>query len=161
LNDGVKGFVSAHEDMRQFSDLGAVDEGGVRIYTPSARYLFAMKCMAMRVGEGAHDRDDIEFPAQEIGIQETDTALDIIAAFYPTARISTKVAFDVQETMEKMAERYVKKSLGAGNQRKISDRPSCEVAQNKLGRGFSPLSSCYDRNPRRIGRGFKPELVLQ
>jgi hypothetical protein len=101
LNDGVKGFVSANEDMQQLG-LDAGNKGGVRIYTPSAKYLFAMKCMAMRSEEGAHDRGDISFLAREAGIKDTDTALDLVASFYPTTRIPAKVAFGVQEIMERL-----------------------------------------------------------
>jgi hypothetical protein len=105
LNDGVKGFVAANEDMRPFRSPDVEKEGGIRIYTPSAEYLFAMKCMAMRAGEGAHDLADIEFLADAAGIKSTDAALELVASFYPAARIPAKVAFGVQEIMERMAEK--------------------------------------------------------
>jgi hypothetical protein len=105
LNDGVKGFVAANEDMQLFSDFNAEKEGGVRIYTPTAEYLFAMKCMAMRPEseDGSHDISDIEFLARAAGIQDAETALELIASFYPSARIPPKVAFGVHEIMERLA----------------------------------------------------------
>jgi hypothetical protein len=105
LNDGVKGFVAANEDMRPFlSDAKTGKEGGVRIYTPSAEYLFAMKCMAMRSAseDGSHDISDIEFLAKTTGIRDAEAALKLVASFYPAARIPAKVAFGVQEIMERL-----------------------------------------------------------
>ena len=113
LNDGVKGFVSATEDMQLFSDFDAEKEGGVRLYTPSAEYLFAMKCLAMRpeAESGSHDIKDIEFLAKATGIRDTEAALRIVQSFYPTERIPAKVAFGVQEIMERIA------SNSRGNER--------------------------------------------
>jgi hypothetical protein len=105
LNDGVKGFVAASEDMRRLPDFNAEKEGGVRIYTPSAEYLFAMKCMAMRPEDSSRDFADIEFLAKEAGIRDAETALELVASFYPTARIPVKVSFGVQEIMERVAEK--------------------------------------------------------
>jgi hypothetical protein len=75
------------------------------IYTPTPEYLFAMKCMAMRAEgiERAHDISDIEALAQEAGIADAATALLLVEAFYPAARIPTKVRFGIEEIMENMA----------------------------------------------------------
>jgi hypothetical protein len=104
LNDGVKGFVSSNEDMRPLDDFNAETEGGVRLYTPSAEYLFAMKCMAMRpeAKDGSHDISDIEFLAGAAGIQDAQSALELIESFYPRAQIPAKVAFGVEEIMERI-----------------------------------------------------------
>jgi hypothetical protein len=61
--------------------------------------------MAMRPEseDGSHDLSDIEFLAKAAGIQDTEAALELIASFYPSARIPPKVAFGVQEIMERMA----------------------------------------------------------
>ncbi|MDR2113240.1 MAG: nucleotidyltransferase [Candidatus Accumulibacter sp.] len=121
LNDGVKGFVASNEAMRLFSD--ATDEkGGVRIYTPSVEYLFAMKCMAMRLEGDAHDLSDIEFLADVAGIKDADSALDIVASFYPSARIPARVTFGVREIMERMAE-------NAGNLKHIESAKMVETEQ--------------------------------
>ncbi|MDR3087337.1 MAG: nucleotidyltransferase [Azoarcus sp.] len=107
LNDGVKGFLSAHEQMRALDDFAPEGEtGGIRIYTPSPEYLFAMKCMAMRPEgmDGSHDFSDIEFLAGEAGIRDAESALKLIEAFYPASRIPARVAFGVAEIMGRMAE---------------------------------------------------------
>ena len=79
-------------------------EGGLRIYTPTPQYLFAMKCMAMHAEgiEGSHDISDIKALAVAAGIRSADEALDLIASFYPTSRIPAKRQFGVQEIMEQL-----------------------------------------------------------
>jgi len=116
LNDGVKGFVSSHEAMQPLPEFNAEKEGGIRIYTPAPEYLFAMKCMAMRKDfDDVHDIEDIEFLADVANIKDVDSALKIIESFYPAERIPAKVAFGVQEIME----------------RKLAARQSVEVAEKK------------------------------
>ncbi|MCL2831185.1 MAG: hypothetical protein FWD77_10730 [Betaproteobacteria bacterium] len=107
LNDGVKGFTSANENMRLMERFDASDSGGLRIYTPAPEYLFAMKCMAMRPEgiEGSHDISDIESLADIAGIRDAEMALNIVESFYPASRIPPKVRFGVEEIMERMAKR--------------------------------------------------------
>jgi hypothetical protein len=102
LNDGVKGFTSSNERMQLMTGFSGSPEGGVRIHTPTAEYLFAMKCMAMRPEgiEGSHDISDIRALALVAGITTAEQALDLVAGFYPAARIPPKVKFGVQEIME-------------------------------------------------------------
>lgn len=104
LNDGVKGFTSSHEQMRLMEDFEASPTGGLRIYMPTPEYLFAMKCMAMRPEglEGSHDISDIEALADEAGIEDAQTALSLVEAFYPASRIPPKVRFGVEEIMERV-----------------------------------------------------------
>jgi hypothetical protein len=63
--------------------------------------------MAMRPEglDGLRDISDIEFLAGEIGIQNSDSALALIEEFYPRSRIPAKVAFGVQEIMERIVRR--------------------------------------------------------
>ncbi|MBI4968789.1 MAG: hypothetical protein HZC25_11795 [Rhodospirillales bacterium] len=104
LYEGVKGFLSAHEKLETLPIDGIE---GVRIYVPTAQYLFAMKCMAMRLDgiEGSHDIADIENLAPLAGIETARQALDLIADFYPQERIPAKVRFGVEEIMERLAQR--------------------------------------------------------
>jgi len=118
LNDGVKGFLSAHEKMRLMMEFSDTVSGGLRIHTPAPEYLFAMKCMAMRtetVGN-VSDKLDIEALAHEIGIKDARTALEIVESFYPPSGIPPKVRFGVEEIMEKMQERR-----GAGAQAAVPE----------------------------------------
>lgn len=109
LNDGVKGFTSAHEEMLPMEGFDAPgDGGGLRVFRPSAEYLFAMKCMAMRPegADGSHDISDIEALAVQAGIQTAEDALAIVESFYPAKRIPPKVLFGVVEIMERMETRH-------------------------------------------------------
>ena len=103
INDGVKGFLSANEEVARME---AFDNGeaGLSIFVASPRYLFAMKCLAMRVGEAGHDgdREDIENLAELAGVRTTQEAMDLISSFYPDNQVSEKVQFGVEEIMEKI-----------------------------------------------------------
>jgi hypothetical protein len=110
LNDGVKGFLSSHEKLQSFGSFDASPAGGLRLYTPTPEYLFAMKCMAMRPEgiDGSHDISDIETLATHIGIVSSAQALELVEAFYPAARVPAKVRFGVEEIMERLASKSVK-----------------------------------------------------
>lgn len=105
LNDGVKGFVSANEEMSVMAQFGAEGGSGLRIFMPSPHYLFAMKCMAMRPEgiDGSHDISDIEALAHAAGIPDAAAALDLVESFYPRKMIPPKVRFGIEEIMERVA----------------------------------------------------------
>ncbi len=104
LNDGVKGYRSSKEQMRLLEEFGGDAGGGLRVIVPSAEYLFAMKCMAMRPEgiEGSHDISDIELLADAAKVEDATHAIALIEQFYPASRIPPKVAFGVQEIMERV-----------------------------------------------------------
>jgi hypothetical protein len=103
LNDGVKGWLShrdADPEAKQlFKTYPSEDEPGLRVFLASPHYLFAMKCLAMRIGgvDGSQDRSDIETLARHIGIVTAEQALDIVSQYYPLLRISPKTHFGIQE----------------------------------------------------------------
>jgi len=134
LNDGVKGFVSARESMRLMARFQASPGGGLRVYTPAPEYLFAMKCMAMRPEgwDGSHDISDIEWLADEIGLRDAETALALVEAFYPPARIPAKVRFGVEEIMERIAARR------AAAEPEPGPAPLRSVTSQKK-QGFNPM----------------------
>lgn len=110
LNDGVKGFLSHHEELCALAEFQASAEGGLRLYVPVPEYLFAMKCMAMRPEgiEGSRDIADIEALADKAGIADAAAALALVERFYPAARIPPKVRFGVEEIMERVVARRKK-----------------------------------------------------
>ena len=117
LNDGVKGFTSEHEQMRLMQTFPGSPDGGLRIHVPTPEYLFAMKCMAMCAEglDGSHDISDIEALADIAGIEDFASALALVEAFYPAARIPPKVAFGVEEIMERvLARRAVRPPTAPG-----------------------------------------------
>ena len=103
FNDGVKGWLS-HRDADPkakllFKTYPSEDEPGLRVLVASPHYLFAMKCLAMRIGgvDGSQDRSDIEALARQIGVATEEQALDIVSQYYPLSRISPKTLPGIQE----------------------------------------------------------------
>ena len=103
LNDGVKGFLSAldadPESRRLFGTYPSERKPGLRVMIANPRYLFAMKCRAMRLGgvEASEDVADIRGLAREIGIAGAAEALDLVEAFYPNHLIEPKTRFGLEE----------------------------------------------------------------
>jgi hypothetical protein len=103
LNDGVKGWLS-HRDAdpeakHLFKTYPSEDEPGLRVFVASPHYLFAMKCLAMRIGgaDESQDRSDIEGLARKVGIVTAEQALDIVSQYYPLSKISPKTQYGVEE----------------------------------------------------------------
>jgi len=103
LNDGVKGFLSdkdrASDAQRLFRSYPSEDRPGLRVFLATPTYLFAMKCLAMRIGgvDVTQDRTDIEMLARELNIETAAAALQLVGRFYPSSRISAKTQFGIEE----------------------------------------------------------------
>lgn len=106
LNDGVKGFIShldnnpgAKRFLRSYPD---EESAGLRVLVASPEYLFAMKCMAMRLGKGDRDKEDIVMLAKLVGLTDVDKALQVVADYYPRNRIEPKTQFGLMEIFEEV-----------------------------------------------------------
>ncbi len=105
LNDGVKGFLSSAdtdpEAKRLFGTYPSENRPGLRVMVPNPRYLFAMKCRAMRIGgvEESRDVEDIRNVAREIGITNATQALELVSEFYPDRLIQPKTRFGLEEIL--------------------------------------------------------------
>ncbi|MBN8991166.1 MAG: hypothetical protein J0H42_23205 [Rhizobiales bacterium] len=103
LNDGVKGWLSrrdADPDVKAlFKTYPTEDQPGLRVYTAKPEYLFAMKCLAMRVGgiETNSDIDDIKLLARAIGIKNSEEALMLVGKFYPQNMLQPKTRLGLEE----------------------------------------------------------------
>ena len=103
LNDGVKGYLSSADrdegTKRLFKTYPSEREPGLRVQIATPHYLFAMKCLAMRIcGVGAtQDRQDIERLASMLGIISSDEAISLVLQFYPASRISPKTQLGFEE----------------------------------------------------------------
>jgi hypothetical protein len=103
LNDGVKGWLSDHDRdpaaRRMFRTYPSEDEPGLRVFVAAAPYLFAMKCLAMRIAgvEDTQDRSDIESLGRALGIVTAQQALEVVSQYYPRARISPKTQYGIEE----------------------------------------------------------------
>ncbi len=91
LNDAVKGYLVKEDERRMM----VFDRPGLRVYSASAEYLFAMKCLAAR----REDEDDIRFLLNLIGIKNLNEALKIVEEVYPQHRISPRTQFLLEEIL--------------------------------------------------------------
>jgi hypothetical protein len=109
LNDGVKGWLSERdtdpEAKRLFKTYPSEDEPGVRLFVASPAYLFAMKCLAMRVSgvDETQDRSDIESLARVLGIATAEQALQALSHYYPGSQVSPKTQYGIEEIFEQMS----------------------------------------------------------
>jgi hypothetical protein len=103
LNDAVKGFLSPRdrddEARSLFRTYPSETEPGLRVFVAAPRYLFAMKCLAMRIGgvDATQDRADIEALARHLGIKNVDDAIQLVCEYYPHSRISPKTRFGIED----------------------------------------------------------------
>ena len=103
LNDAVKGFVSSRGEHRMYAEyVSAERESGLRVFVPTAEYLLAMKCLAMRIGDTeGHDAGDIRSLIQNLGLKTSDDVVKVVETYYPRNRISPRTLYGIQELMQK------------------------------------------------------------
>ena len=102
FNDGVKGFLSASPSLHFWRDFPSIEKPGIRVFIPSPEYLFAMKAMAMRIGDptSARDIDDLRALGAMIGIENSEQAITLVEQYYPAGRITPKTQFGLQEIFD-------------------------------------------------------------
>jgi hypothetical protein len=94
LNDGVKGFASAHGDFVPFLELDHL-----RVMVAQPTYLLAMKCLAMRIGAEFHDEEDVRYLLRHLDIRTYDAAISIIKKYYPLDRFPQKTLYALAELL--------------------------------------------------------------
>lgn len=77
LNDAVKGYVSDRGSFTPFLDLSHL-----KVSCASAEYMLAMKCLAMRIGEGYRDEEDVRYLLRNLGIRRYERAEEILERYY-------------------------------------------------------------------------------
>ena len=101
MNDAVKGFIHERQDLRELPLFSEQENCGIRVFAPSAEYMLAMKCIAMRLDDPrSQDADDIKNLLAVLNIQDADTALDIVRRYYPEKMIAPKARFGLEELIE-------------------------------------------------------------
>jgi hypothetical protein len=75
------------------------EKPGLRVFVAAPSYLFAMKCMAMRVGgaEKSEDVSDVRNLAKLLGIGNAEQAFALVSKYYPADKVSPKTYFALQE----------------------------------------------------------------
>lgn len=94
LNDAVKGFFSADGRFEIFEELSHL-----RIYAPHPEYLFAMKCLALRIGEEFQDMDDVKTLIGALGLRTFAAAEEILARYYSLDRYPAKARHVLEELL--------------------------------------------------------------
>lgn len=103
LNDAVKGWLSRidadPEAKTLFKTYPSEARAGLRVFVAKPEYLFAMKCIAMRVGgaDVSSDIEDIRLLARAIGLNSSEQALALVEKFYPHNMIEPKTRFGLEE----------------------------------------------------------------
>ena len=101
MNDAVKGFIHERQDLEALPLFSDAANCGIRVYVPSAEYMLAMKCMAMRLDEPqSQDANDIRDLLAVLEIRSLDRALSIVRHYYPDGMIPPKVRFGLEELLE-------------------------------------------------------------
>ena len=92
LNDAAKGFILSSPPRLQVLDLP-----NLRVWTPTADYLLAMKCVAARFD--THDADDVAFLIRHLGLKTPEAVFERITRYYPRERVPAKSRFLVEELL--------------------------------------------------------------
>lgn len=77
LNDAVKGYVSDRGSFTPFLELS-----NLKVSCASPEYMLAMKCLAMRIGEGYRDEEDVRYLLRNLGLRRYDDAKEILERYY-------------------------------------------------------------------------------
>jgi hypothetical protein len=94
LNDAVKRYLSGAGEFDVYLELE-----NLRVFAANASYLFAMKCLAMRLGEEFHDLDDARYLIRHLGLTSHQAALALIEQYYPRDRIPQKTLYILEELL--------------------------------------------------------------
>ncbi len=95
LNDGVKGFLGPRAEFDPFLDLPHL-----AVFTARPEYLLAMKCAAMRIGEGFRDEADVRFLLRALDIERYEDAVEIVLRYFDEQRIPQKTWYALEELLE-------------------------------------------------------------
>jgi hypothetical protein len=90
LNDAAKGYMPGSDEQPR----AVAEIHGIEVTTASARYLLAMKLMAMRFGE---DDEDIVTLLRECDIHSAGEAIDLLKHMYPFREPPPKTRFFLEE----------------------------------------------------------------
>ncbi len=77
LNDAVKSYASDRGSFEPFLELS-----NLKVFCASAEYMLAMKCLAMRIGEGYQDEEDVRYLLRNLNLQRFEDAERILERYY-------------------------------------------------------------------------------
>lgn len=94
LNDAVKGYLGPRGEFDRFLELPHL-----RVFVAHPRYLLAMKCAAMRLGEEFHDLDDVRYLLRHLGISTVDEALAVVRLYFDDQQLLPKTRLVLEELL--------------------------------------------------------------
>ena len=94
LNDAVKGFISPAAEFEPWLDLPHL-----KVSTARPEYMLAMKCAAMRLGEGFQDLDDVRYLLRYLNITAVDAALEVVTRYFDADRLPAKTRLALEELL--------------------------------------------------------------
>jgi len=94
LNDAVKGYFSENGRFEVFEELSHL-----KIYAPHPEYLFAMKCMALRLGEEFQDIEDVRFLLKALELKNLPNAEAILERYYALDRYPVRTRYVLEELL--------------------------------------------------------------
>ena len=59
-----------------------------------------MKCLAMRLGAGFHDEEDVRFLLRYLNLTDHRKALEVVTRYYPRERLPQKTLYALEEILE-------------------------------------------------------------
>lgn len=95
LNDSVKGYLSSAGSFSRYLELS-----NLKVFCADAKYLLAMKCLAMRIGEEFRDLEDIRYLLRHLDVRSYADTLEIITKYYPKERFPQKAFYALEELLE-------------------------------------------------------------
>jgi len=94
LNDAVKGYLSPRGEFTPFLELPHV-----KVFVAHPRYLLALKCAALRLGEEFHDLDDVRYLLRHLDIRTPDEALAIVNRYFAEPELLPKTRLLLEELL--------------------------------------------------------------
>ena len=94
LNDAVKGYLSPRGDFDPFLELP-----NLKVFVAHPRYLLAMKCASMRLGEEFHDLDDVRYLLRYLNVSTPDEAIAIVSSYFDENQLLPKTRLILEEIL--------------------------------------------------------------
>ena len=94
LNDGVKAFLSPQGEYSEYLELS-----NLKVFAAKPETMFAMKCLALRLGAEFQDEDDIKYLLRTLDIGSYDQAIEVITKYYPLDRFPQKTFYFLEEVL--------------------------------------------------------------
>jgi hypothetical protein len=94
LSDAVKGWLGTGGAFDRW-----LERPNLKVFVARPDYLLAMKCVAMRLGEGFQDLDDVRYLLRLLDITCVDDALEVVTHYFDPRHIPPKTRLALEELL--------------------------------------------------------------